>query len=97
MDDKKCQTLVGHTDEVQVLQYLPNNELASGSLDKTIKIWNIQTCSLKFTLTGHEGNILCIVMLPDNEIASGSTDKTIRIWNTQTGNFFHYFFESGYL
>ena len=89
MSIKKCQSkLFGHNDEVQVLLALSSNEIASGSLDKTIKIWNTETCNLKFTLVGHEGNILSLIALPDNEIASGSTDKTIRIWNTQIGSFF---------
>lgn len=88
MNIKNCQSeLLGHSDEVQILRTLPNNELASGSADNTIKIWNTETCSLKFTLVGHVGNILCLVVLPDNELASGSTDKTIRIWNTQLGFF----------
>ena len=77
--------LLGHRNEVQVLKLLPNCELASGSLDNTIKIWNYERAQLNFTLVGHKDNILVIEVLPDYEIASGSADRTIRIWNTQTG------------
>ena len=33
-------TLEGHTDHVLSLKSLENGDLASGSADKTLKIWN---------------------------------------------------------
>ena len=36
---KKMHTLSGHTDDVNVLVLLPEGEMASGSDDKTVRVW----------------------------------------------------------
>ncbi|MEA5605763.1 WD40 repeat domain-containing protein [Nostoc sp. UHCC 0252] len=55
--------------------------LASGSEDKTIKLWNVATGQEICTLTGHSNAVSCVAFSPDdNSLASGSWDKTIRIW-----------------
>ncbi|MFM6131974.1 MAG: tetratricopeptide repeat protein [Sphaerospermopsis kisseleviana] len=60
--------------------------LASGSDDKTIKLWNIATGEEIQTLTGHSGSIRTISFSPDGKIlASGSSDKTIKLWDIATG------------
>lgn len=46
-------TLFNHTNVTYSLAALKNNYLASGSLDTTIKIWNIINGSLIKTLEGH--------------------------------------------
>ncbi|MGZ6330354.1 MAG: putative nucleotidyltransferase substrate binding domain-containing protein [Parachlamydiaceae bacterium] len=47
------QTLKGHTDEVRALAPLGDGILASGSIDKTIKVWDLQSGSCLKTLKGH--------------------------------------------
>jgi len=61
--------------------YLQNGYLASGSGDKTIKIWNTHTGSEIRTLTGHTSEIFSLAVLPNGFLASVSEDKTIKIWN----------------
>lgn len=85
MTSKLKAKFSAHRDEVQILKVLPNNELASGSLDNTIKIWNTQLSQLNWTLAGHTDSILCIEKLKHYEIVSGSADHTIRVWDTRTG------------
>ncbi len=79
-------TLTGHTGYVARLATLPNGNLASGSYDKTVRIWNTNTGSLVYTLTGHLDAIYTLVTLPNGNLASGSQDKTIKIWNPNTGS-----------
>ena len=65
IEDKwECeQTLVGHQRYINALCVLPGNKLASGSNDKTIKIWNIATGKCEQTLLGHERLCLCTMCI----------------------------------
>jgi len=78
-------TLTGHTNAIYRLAILPNGNLASGSLDNTIKIWNPNTGSLVFTLKGHTNLVSTLAILSNGNLASGSFDNTIKIWNPNTG------------
>lgn len=60
--------------------------LASGSGDKTIKIWNVSTGKVIKTLLGHEAVVRSIAFSSDGQIlASGSEDGTIRLWDVNSG------------
>ena len=63
------------------LAVLPNGHLASGSHDKTIKIWNPTDGIVIRTLSGHTDAVIELAVLPNGHLASGSEDKTIKIWN----------------
>lgn len=77
-----------HTDRVSTVVFSPDGKvLASGSQDKTIQLWDINTRSHLKTLTGHEDGITAVVYSPDgNTLASGSQDGTIRLWHAHTGD-----------
>ena len=81
------KTLTGHSDSVQSVVYSPDGRyLASGSGDKTIKIWEVATGKQLRTLTGHSDTVSSVVYSPDvRYLASGSNDKTIKIWEVATG------------
>jgi len=77
--------LTSHTDTILSIATLPNGNLASGSWDKTVKIWNPNTGSLVYTLTGHTNGVFTLAIFPNGNLASGSYDFTIKIWNPNTG------------
>ncbi len=81
------KTLTGHSDSVQSVVYSPDGRyLASGSGDKTIKIWEVATGNELRTLTGHSGAVWSVVYSPDGRyLASGNGDTTIKIWEVATG------------
>ena len=54
------ETLRGHTSYPWCLKIITNNILISGSYDKTIKIWNIDSGLCINTLEGHLGSIYCL-------------------------------------
>jgi WD40 repeat protein len=62
------------------LAVLSDNTLASGSVDKTIRIWDTVNGILLKILNGHTDYIHALAVLPNNTLASGSNDKTIKIW-----------------
>ena len=81
-------TLEGHTDLVWSVAFSPNGQtLASGSQDRTIRLWNPNNGNLKRTLTGHRDAVNSVAFSPDGRtLASGSWDGTIRLWNPNNGN-----------
>ncbi|WP_026082721.1 WD40 repeat domain-containing protein [Mastigocladopsis repens] len=60
--------------------------LVSGSRDKTIKLWHLETGELLNTLNGHTDGVYAITLSPNGQmIASSSADKTIKLWHLETG------------
>ncbi len=83
----KTSVLTGHSGEVNSLAFnLKGTTLASGSDDKTIKIWNFNRRKEIRTLKGHKGIIYCVAISRNGQtLVSGSQDNTIKVWNLKTG------------
>jgi len=59
--------------------------LASGSVDNTIKLWDVESRQLVATLTGHASYVNSVAFSPDGSLlASGSYDKSIKLWDVST-------------
>ena len=86
------QTLKKHTSTVKSIILLNNENLASGSADNTIIIWQkMSEISFKLSniLTGHTDWVTSLTALPNNMFASASYDKSIRIWDQITFQCFY--------
>ncbi len=62
--------------------------LASGSADKTIKVWNATTGKCHSTLSGHTGSVLSVCFdHTGKKLASGGGrgDNSVRLWCTESG------------
>ncbi|GAA6619659.1 NB-ARC domain-containing protein [Scytonema sp. NUACC26] len=60
--------------------------LASGSLDRTVKIWDVRTGQCLKTLQGHTNQVSSVAFSSDGQIlASSSTDETIELWDVRSG------------
>ncbi len=75
--------LLGHTSLIHSVEFSPKGDLiASGSQDKTVKLWKPDGSLVK-TLIGHQDGIISIAFSPRRPLlASVSYDKTIKLWNT---------------
>ena len=88
---KCCQTIEdAHEKEITTLAYiLKRNEIATGSVDQTIKIWKVNykkgEISLYKELTGHSNSITCVKDFPKlNCFCSASSDNTLKLWDTSS-------------
>ncbi|KAJ5816310.1 NACHT and WD40 domain protein [Penicillium robsamsonii] len=83
----ELQALQGHSSSVQSVAFSPNGQLlASGSLDKTLRLWDTATGALQQTLEGHTDWVESVAFSPDGRLlASSSNDKTICLWDTAIG------------
>ena len=80
--------LKGHTSDVNSFAITSDGRYAvSGSEDKTLRVWELETGRCIRTIEGHESHVLGIALTPDGRhaVSRGSDDKTLRVWELETG------------
>jgi len=84
---KLLRTLEGHQGAVLSVAFDRQGEtLASGSTDKTVKLWETQSGRLLHTLEGHQNIVWCAAFDPQGGmLASGSNDRTVKLWEARSG------------
>jgi WD40 repeat protein len=80
-----ARVLVGHRYSVNALAVLSDGRVVSGSVDKTVRVWDVESGQVLATLAGHEGPVRAVAVLSDGRVVSGSVDKTVRIWDVESG------------
>jgi serine/threonine-protein kinase len=80
------RTLQGHRGALNGIAISPDGKtLASGSVDNTIRLWDVATGEERATLTGHRNEIVELAFTQDGKtLVSCSSDDTIRVWNVET-------------
>ena len=58
--------------------------VVSGSLDTSIRVWDVETGACKHALMGHQ-SLTSGMELKDNILVSGNADSTVKIWDIKTG------------
>ena len=86
-EEVRMRFIDGTVNSVLALAFSPDGtKLASGSKDKTVRLWDTYTNEELMTLQKHTGWTNALAFSPDGKmLASGSTDKTIQLWDTETG------------
>lgn len=80
-------TVLAHMKDINAVAVSPDGQLiASGSQDKTLKLWSSQNGKLKMTCSGHRRGIwdVCFSTV-DKIVATSSGDATVKLWGVQSG------------
>jgi WD40 repeat protein len=76
---------IEHTGMISTLALSPDGRtIATGSMDHSIRLWDLPTRKLITTLQGHLNEIWALAFLPDGKtLVSGAKDGSLKLWPTR--------------
>lgn len=79
-------TFAGHEQDIYSLDFARNGKhIASGSGDRTVRVWDIETAQEVLNLSIEDG-VTTVAISPTGEyVAAGSLDKSVRVWDSRNG------------
>ena len=82
---KPLRSFHGHNHFISSLALNSDStKLVSGSWDKTIRLWDIESSKSDLLFKGHTKDVLCVGFSHDERlIFSGAMDNTLKYWNTK--------------
>lgn len=95
-EEPKVARISGHGDSVYCLEF-DSTRIITGSRDRSIKVWSLQTGKLLATFRGHAGSVLCLKFDKDWDVSSvneeikpgfmvsGSSDCSVCVWDMWLG------------
>jgi WD40 repeat protein len=85
-DEKAPLVLEGHSAGIPAITFIGDGKtLATGSQDKTIKLWSIANKKEIATLEGHTAGVQSLAAAPDGKtLASADEGGLVKVWNLET-------------
>ena len=79
-------TLAGHQDYLTCAAISRSGSIAaSGSFDKTVRLWDANARGGIGILTGHEAAVQAVALSPDGSlVVSGGSDRSLRLWDVES-------------
>ena len=79
---ERTTTLRGHVGEIPTIAFSHDGRtIATGSRDKSIRLWNVKSGICQLTLKDHADTVYSLEFSPnDQTLASSSFDSTVRQW-----------------
>ncbi len=90
------RTFTGHEDVINSVAFSPDGKVlasgsgnifardTSGSQGKTIRLWDVETGTIRRTLPAQNHEVLCVAFSPDGKMLAASQNKIIQLWDVQT-------------
>jgi WD40 repeat protein len=77
----------GHTEEVKSVAFsVDGRHGVSGSVDQSVRVWDLATGKEEKKLTGHSKQVWAVAFHPNGrQVASASWDATARLWDYKAG------------
>lgn len=84
--NKIRNTFAGHEQDIYSLDFAKDGRtIASGSGDRTVRLWDIESGQLIMSLAIEDG-VTTVAISPDTRyVAAGSLDKSVRVWDISNG------------
>ena len=105
LEGEEISRFEGHTDMVTSIAFSGDGtQLLTGSLDRTLRLWDVETGETIRVFEGHIGVVLDIDFSKDGKyavsssgdetianISTDATERTVRVWDVETGETLHEF------
>ncbi len=63
------------------VSWSPDGRLVAASSERTARVWDAETGTLRYTLPGHTGSVFSVAWSPDSSrLVTGASDGTAKVW-----------------